>query len=147
MKRNRTPNNIHKVQGPNISDYSNQCSFSIEKEPVPTTIKVQFLLLLLVLLIQQYPLDSCTVKICSVGNFRNQLPFISKHIFIFRQTHSDFCFRRGGRISPVVRRKLTISALTWSGTSTCTQWLASGIRSSWSFGTQCFSSWARRMPK
>jgi hypothetical protein len=99
MKRNRTPNNIHKVQRPNISDYSNQCSFFIEKEPVPTTIKVQFLLLLLVLLIQQYPLDSCTVKICSVGNFRNQLPFISKHIFIFRQTHSDFCFRRGSNFA------------------------------------------------
>ena len=91
--------------------------------------------------------NSCAVKICNVGNNRNQLPFISKHIFIFRQTHSDFCFRRGGQISPVVRRKLTISALTWSGTSTCTQWLASGIRSSWSLGTHGFSSSVRRKPK
>ena len=51
------------------------------KKPVPFTIKVQFFTVT-GFVSPTISADSCAVKICSVGNFRNQLPFyIKTYIF------------------------------------------------------------------
>jgi hypothetical protein len=87
MKRKHAPNNIHEVQRPNKSDESNQCSFSVQKKAGSIDDKSLISFTVIGFANPTISADTCAVKICNVGNFRNQLPFYIK-TYIYFPTNS-----------------------------------------------------------